>query len=131
MQYEARSRFTPSTGRDPSSTRLRRDEVCLRRPNEDGALQKWLSATSTAPHGDVRREIAHNAPPPVFHKKWNSNNVIEADFFIGEVYTRMNRIMFFAVMIFSCAVFAEVPELKLPESVKITYGKQTLYEKMI
>ena len=28
---------------------------------------------STAPHGDVRREIAHNAPPLVFHKKWNSN----------------------------------------------------------
>ena len=44
---------------------LRRDKVYLRRPNEDGALQKWLSATSTAPHGDVRREIAHNAPPPV------------------------------------------------------------------
>lgn len=35
----------------------------------------------------------------------------------------MNRILFFAAMIFSCAVFAEVPELKLPESVKITYGK--------
>ena len=30
---------------------------------------------STAPHGDVRREIAHNAPPLVFHKKWNSNYI--------------------------------------------------------
>ena len=42
---------------------------------------------STAPHGDVRREIAHNTPPLVFHKKWNSNNkkyksVIEADFLL-------------------------------------------------
>ena len=78
MQYEARSRFTLSTTRDPSSPRLRLDKVYLRRPNEDGALQKWLSATSTAPHGDVRREIAHNAPPPVgfFYKKWDGNNCL-------------------------------------------------------
>ena len=48
MQYEARSRFTLSTTRE-------------------------CTMYSTAPHGDVRREIAHNAPPPVFHRKWDSN----------------------------------------------------------
>ena len=49
MQYEARSRFTLSTTRE-------------------------CTMYSTAPHGDVRREIAHNAPPPVgfFYTKWNS-----------------------------------------------------------
>ena len=41
---------------------------------------------STAPHGDVRREIAHNAPPPVFHKKWNSNKQKKGSLKIAKKY---------------------------------------------